>query len=482
MKKLLIILLVFIVCGCNANSTMQQTLQEDLEVTTSKNEESTQIESDFNITKENWITEKGYFDVLNERSYINYQLPNFYIIHEYNFIENRIRFNNSSSSYIIELDPHKQDIRYTLTKPIYYLKNDLYKKAQLSCEIILDGTDYQPIDCIIEASDKQIFPVRFLLDNKQLVDNEENSSTYGKEMKFTPFLKISVINTIIDFWNTSTQQDSVLRDIKYHLLEIENGKDPNEIESPLSNYDLSYIALNKIRTLEKFNGIYSISSFFYYNYENVNILSTNDKLMKTLFTLLKIEQPFDSINDIDKEKFAMTIAVFANSEGYNCMGNNCTYKGELSDIYLGFKEGYRGVIPRIVFNQIAYSLTDQEETFPIKENQIEKNVIGFSKELDCFIVNYPEGDGDFTLAAGGITILDQKQEGDILTVELIKYSSFDYNNRNCPIKNYPTNPKIDNEEQLHEFVQNNLNSFPHWIVTLKDNDQDFYQVLSMKIK
>ena len=53
MKKLLIILLVFIVCGCNANSTMQQTLQEDLEVTTSKNEESTQIESDFNITKEN---------------------------------------------------------------------------------------------------------------------------------------------------------------------------------------------------------------------------------------------------------------------------------------------------------------------------------------------------------------------------------------------------------------------------------------------
>ncbi len=207
-----------------------------------------------------------------------------------------------------------------------------------------------------------------------------------------------------------------------------------------------------------------------------------DRLQRTLAIIPSITNGFSSAEEIDWASLMTRIIEITPTE-YDCEVMYC-YDEEGNSLILDYKnlEGYSSISYPETLNETVSRLGGKENAFSIRQSGLLENGVYADSRTQQYLYSSP--DGEWMPINSGVVVLDQKKDGDRLTLTIVKYQP-QWNQSDIFVEGHlignVNQDRSLNNQTIIDYVYDHLDEFPHWQLVLKDNGDDrFYQLISMK--
>lgn len=485
-KIIIICFLSLSLFGCKANSNLEDNSLETIPSVTSAVEDSELM------TKQMFFESKGYLDILS--MLLNEPYDIYLSGLNVEFIDDTLKLSDDDNSTEITYSDDG-GLNLSIDKlELYYLKRNQSKSATASLNLNRKSRETAIINGELHVNDNSGQAYDFLYNDADLtlLDNEVNSSTLGNPIRFTESLNCQLVTRCQQLYLLSAQIFQVLNDFDnfYHqyletkdLSKIPSGKEyldnyKNDLlatQIPTQGCDASFLSAN-YRT--------NFDNKFNLNDETKWLMDGLSKLEMTLGIVSKFEDEFENVNEID---LMQIIGPLLSYDPYSlgCDVEEC--RNGLGDyIHLDYPglQGYPMVSRISKANQFVYDVFGIENAFIASKNQV---INGVYIDADNQWMFYQGVDGDWPLAQSGVVILNQVNNGDEISIELIKYRVYFgfYGNYLISSGNFlaevtHNQSYLNVNDMIIDFVYDNLANFDTYQLILKDmGNSTFYRIMSL---
>ena len=199
MKRTIIMtLLLVILFGCSADQQPN-------------NNTSSQSDIKWDELSYDWIIDKGYRDALGKDLYAISGFSPLTFFHEDDYFSFTFDSEYYTDTYTISGHWQSDTINFEFSPvPITYQLSGKEKTSFLN----LKGSITQGVinsECTLETNDGAIYPIALDPTTGNLIDNEENSSTYGNPMKFTSQLWVMCYSYMNNFYARMFRDETLIQ-------------------------------------------------------------------------------------------------------------------------------------------------------------------------------------------------------------------------------------------------------------------------------
>ena len=485
MKKVYIFMCVLFLVGCKENATLQEAQVKETPITTIS---SSQSEMSDNKSFAQTFVEAGYLNVI-ARCYGNYDWLSFYR-GDFNYVDSDYDLSLVNDNNTIRIDYNrggKLDIHYYQYAINYVKENDLksvtYELNMSFVEHMLDS-----INGNIELNDgsKVSYPFTFDYNNQLLLDNESNSTTNGKPIRFIDNLNEKLVYQTSSCYHASTLVNEVMRDFEEQYDNFVTNNIPFIEEESYSSDFLSnmepFVYEHKLREVNFADSAYLYQTFNV-NHDAKLIDELNSKERTLLFASL-INHEISNINDIDWNHDLIALLT-ASSNQLGCDVRRCFNHDTFICLDYSNYEGYHRVSLVSDVSKLMEQLGVESPKVWIDSTNSLSNGVFADSYNQLFVTVAPEG--DFFYMPFGIVIVNEEQTNGLEKIVFIKYQlEIDSTDSSVAYISDDLQFSIDNNigklnEQTIQFVYNHLDQLSQWQLTIDCSDsKDVCRVVSLK--